>query len=98
MRRACQITPSDEDRTTLERWSRGRSTQVRLATRARVVLTAPGGKENKDLPTELNISRGAVASWRDCFAEASLAGISRDAPRDERPPKGRGASSARSSR
>ena len=48
MRRACQITLNDADRLILERWSRGRSTQARLVTRARVVLSAAEGKENKD--------------------------------------------------
>jgi transposase len=89
MRRACQITLSDEDRSTLERWSRGRSTQARLVTRARVVLAAAEGRENQDIAAELNISRGAVARWRDRFAAAGVAGITKDAPRGGRPPKER---------
>jgi hypothetical protein len=44
MRRACQISLSDADRMILERWSRGRSLQARLVTRARVVLAAAGEK------------------------------------------------------
>jgi transposase len=89
MRRACQITLSDEDRTTLERWSRGRSTPARLVTRARVVLAAAEGKENKEIAAALKITRGAVARWRDRFAVAGVAGIKRDAPRGGRPPKER---------
>jgi transposase len=89
MRRACPITLSDEDRTTLERWSRGRRTQARLVTRARVVLAAAEGRENKDIAVGLNISRGAVARWRVRFAGAGIAGIGKDAPRGGRPPKGR---------
>src|ERR1051325_1993449 len=89
MRRACQITLSDDDRTTLERWSRGRSTQARLVARARVVLAAAEGKENKDIAAELNISRGAVARWRDRFAASGIAGIEKDAPCGGRPPKER---------
>jgi transposase len=89
MRRACQITLSDVDRTTLERWSRGRSTQARLVTRARIVLAAAEGMENKDIAAELNISRGAVARWRDRFDAAGVAGIKKDAPRGGRPPKER---------
>ena len=89
MRRACKVTVSDEDRLTLERWSRGRSTQIRLVTRARVVLAAAEGKENKEIAAELNISRGAVARWRDRFAASGVAGINKDAPRGRRPPKGR---------
>src|SRR3954471_6274019 len=89
MRRACQITLSDADRITLERWSRARSTQARLVTRARVVLAAAEGKENKDIAADLEISRGAVARWRDRFAERGVAGLEKDAPRGGRPPKER---------
>src|SRR6516225_4038935 len=89
MRRACQITLNDADRTILERWSRGRSTPARLVTRARVVLAAAAGKENKDIAVELHISRGAVARWRDRFAAAGIAGLEKDAPRGGRPPKAR---------
>src|SRR5215470_11983593 len=89
MRRACQITLTDEDRATLERWSRGRSTQARLVTRARIVLAAARGQENKDIATELGVSRGAVARWRDRFDAAGVAGIKKAAPRGGRPPKER---------
>jgi transposase len=89
MRRACKITLSDADRMTLERWSRGRCTQARLVTRARVVLSAAEGKENKDIAAELKISRGAVARWRDRFDELGVAGLEKDAPRGGRPPKAR---------
>jgi Winged helix-turn helix len=85
MRRACQITLNDADRLILERWSRGRSTQARLVTRARVVLSAAEGKENKDIAVELHISRGAVARWRDRLAKAGVAGLEKDAPRGGRP-------------
>jgi transposase len=86
MRRACPITLTDEDRTTLERWSRGRSTEARLVTRARVVLAAARGQENKDIAAELGLCRGGVARWRDRFAAAGVAGIKKDARRGGRPP------------
>src|SRR3954470_183143 len=89
MRRACQITVSDADRTILERWSRGRSTPTRLVTRARVVLAAAEGQENKDIASALKLSRGAVARWRDRFAELGVAGLEKDSPRGGRPPKAR---------
>jgi transposase len=89
MRSACQITLSDADRTILERWSRGRSTQARLVTRACVVLAAAEGKQNKDIAVELKIARGTVARWRDRFAESGIAGLEKDAPRGGRPPKAR---------
>lgn len=87
IRCAFQITLNGADRTILERWSRGRSTQARLVTRARVVLAAAEGKENKDVAVELHISRGAVARWRDRLATAGVAGLEKDAPRGGRPPK-----------
>jgi len=89
MRIACRITLSDADRTTLERWARGRSTQARLVARAKVVLAAAAGKENKDIAADLRISRGAVARWRIRFAEVGVAGLEKDAPRGGRPPKAR---------
>jgi transposase len=41
------------------------------------------------MAAELNISRGAVARWRDRFAASGVAGIQKDAPRGGRPPKER---------
>ncbi len=89
MRRAREITLHDADRTILERWSRGRSAPARLVTRARIVLAAAEGKENKDIAAELKITRGAVARWRDRFAELGVAALEKDAPRGGRPPKAR---------
>jgi transposase len=89
MRRACEINLSDEDRSTLERWSRSRSTEARLVERARIVLLAADGRENKDIAAELGITRATVARWRGRFAVAGVAGIQKDAPRGGRPPKTR---------
>ena len=89
MRRACEITLTDEDRTILERWSRSRSTEARLVERARIVLLAAEGRENKDIAAELGITRATVARWRDRFAARGIAGIQKDAPRGGRPPKTR---------
>ena len=89
MRIACEISLSEADRTTLERWARGRSTEARLVTRAKIVLAAAAGKENKDIAADLQISRGAVARWRIRFAELGIAGLQKDAPRGGRPPKAR---------
>src|SRR6187402_667630 len=89
MRRACVIAPTDEDRAVLERWSRGRSTEARLVERARIVLLAADGRENKDIAAELGITRSTVARWRDRFAAGGIAGIEKDAPRGGRPPRTR---------
>jgi transposase len=60
-----------------------------MVTRARVVLSAAEGKENKDIAAELKISRGAVARCRDRFDALGVVGLEKDAPRGGRPPKAR---------
>jgi transposase len=89
MRRACVISLTDEDRSTLERWSRGRSTEARIVERARIVLLAAEGRENRDIASELEVTRATVGRWRDRFAARGVAGIEKDAPRGGRPPKAR---------
>jgi len=89
MRRACEITLTEDVRRTLERLSRSRSTEARLVERARIVLLAAQGRGNKDIASELDITRATVARWRDRFAARGLAGIEKDAPRGGRPPKSR---------
>ena len=89
MRRACVITLTEDDKATLERWSRTRSTEARLVERARIVLLAAAGRENKDIAVELGITRATVGRWRNRFAERGIPGIAKDAPRGGRPPKTR---------
>jgi transposase len=89
MRRACAITLTDEDRATLERWSRSRSLEARLVERSRIVLLAAERRENKDIAAELGITRATVGRWRRRFADRGIAGIEKDSPRGGRPPKAR---------
>jgi len=89
MRIACAITLTDKDRAILERWSRSRSTEARLVERARIVLLAAEGWENKDIAVELGVTRATVGRWRDRFAARGMVGIEKDAPRGGRPPKTR---------
>ena len=89
MRRASVITLTEDVRATLERWSRRRSSEARLVERARIVLLAAAGRENKDIALELGITRATVGRWRNRFAARGLAGIEKDAPRGGRPPRPR---------
>jgi transposase len=95
VRVAPPITLSDEDKAVLERWSRGRSTPARLVLRAKIVLAAAQGKQNKVIAAELNTNRPLVGKWRSRFAAKGLAGIEKDAPRGGRPPTARQAMAAK---
>ena len=64
MRVACQITLTDDERETLRRWSRGRRTPARLVTRAKIVLLAAEGMQNKDIAAEVGTDRLSVSRWR----------------------------------
>ena len=86
MRVAPQIILHDTERKILQRWSRGRSTPARLVLRAKIVLRATKGEQNKAIASELGIDRSIVGRWRCRFAEHGLAGIEKDAPRGGRKP------------
>jgi len=89
MRRACEIRLTVEDKATLERWSRSRSTEARLVERSRIILLAADGLENKGIAAEVGVTRATVSRWRNRFAERGIPGIEKDAPRGGRPPKTR---------
>jgi transposase len=95
MRVAPQIVLTDEDRGTLERWSRGRCTPARLVLRARIVLAAARGLDNQTIAVELKTNRPLVGKWRTRFASQGIAGIEKDAPRGGRPAKTREALAVR---
>ena len=86
MRVAPQITLGDKEREILQRWSHGRSTPARLVLRAKIVLRATKGKQNKDIASELGVDRSIVGRWRSRFAQHGPAGIEKDAPRGGRKP------------
>lgn len=89
MKSARQITLTDEERTTLVRWSRGRRTPSRLVLRAKIVLLAANGILNKDIARKLKTAPKTVSLWRTRFADQRLAGIEKDAPRGGRHAKSR---------
>lgn len=86
MRRACKIVLTEEERAKLERLVRSRRTEVRVVMRAKIVLAAAQGKENKAIAKEMGTTRVTVGLWRSRFAEKRLPGIMKDAPRGGRPP------------
>jgi transposase len=95
LRIAPAIKLTEEDRITLNRWSRGRSTPARLVLRARIVLRAAEGIANNIIADELDTDRLLVGLWRRRFVERGLAGIEKDAPRGGRKPTARNALAAK---
>ncbi len=81
MRVAPEIVLSDEERGELARLVRSKLTSVRLAQRARIVLLAADGIQNKDIAEQLGVGRVQVSRWRERYAQSRLAGIERDLPR-----------------
>ena len=89
MKSARRITLTNEERTTLERWSRGRRTPARLVLRGKIVLRAAQGMMNREIAQKLKTAPKTVSLWRTRFAEGRLAGIEKDAPRGGRRAKTR---------
>jgi transposase len=89
MRVAVKIKLKEEERATLTRWSRGRSTPARQVLRAKIVLMAADGKKNKEIMAALKTDAQTVKRWRNRFAERGLNGLIKDAPRGGRKPAAR---------
>jgi transposase len=68
----------------LERLSRSRSGEVRMAERARIVLACLHGKRNDEVASEMGLRPNTVGQWRRRFAQSGIAGL-RDAPRSGKP-------------
>ena len=61
---AVTISLSDDERAELEALSRRRKTSQGLARRARIVLAAAEGLENKEIAVRLEASADTVGKWR----------------------------------
>lgn len=81
MRIAPSITLNEEEKKTLVKWSRGRSTPAHLVQRATIVLMAAQGMQSKDIANELEVMRRTVSRWRTGFAEDGLSALEKDLPR-----------------
>jgi len=86
MRIAPPIRLTPEQQEALQQCARARSLSVRLVERARIVLLAAAGKQDKDVAAELGISAQKVARWRKRFLALGMAGLEKDAPRPGRTP------------
>ena len=89
MRIAPAIQLAEDVRATLESWSRGRSNPARLVARAKIVLLAAEGLENKTIAERVKTTKPTVGHCRGQFARFGIAGIAKDAARPGRPKKDR---------
>src|ERR1019366_1303217 len=87
MRIAPAIRLSSEERTVLESQARSRSLPVRVVERARIVLFAASGQQDKEIAAVMAITPKKGARWRKRFLALGVAGLERDAPRPGRKPK-----------
>ena len=78
MRRAVAIKLTRDERATLTKWARRRTASLDLVSRAKMILLAARGRENRAIAEELGVHRVTVAKWRNRFAAERLAGIDRD--------------------
>ena len=81
---AVTISLSDDERAELEALSRRRKTSQGLARRARIVLAAAEGLENKEIAVRLEASADTVGKWRRRYAAEGLDGLY-DEPRPGAP-------------
>ena len=85
MRVARPIVLDPEQRRLLEQQSRARSLPARLVERARIVLRAADGCQDKAIAAELGIMPEKAARWRNRFLSGGILALQKDAPRPGRP-------------
>ena len=83
-RPTAEVTLTEEERDTLERWARRQTSAQALALRCKIVLGAAAGELNKDIAARLGCHPTTVGKWRTRFAEARLDGL-HDEPRPGKP-------------
>src|SRR3954452_16018169 len=79
-----QLVLGDEDRATLEYWTRCSTVPAGHRERARIVLAIAEGAGTSATARSVGVSRPTVIKWRDRFAAAGLNGLD-DHPRAGRP-------------
>jgi transposase len=80
-----QLTKDEKGILTI--WARGRRTAARQMQRAKIVLLAAEGHQNKTIAEQLNISRPTVQLWRQRFLALRLPGLEKDASRSGAKPR-----------
>jgi transposase len=84
MRTAPPVELNSEQRSALERLARQRSAPARVVERARIVLLAAEGLENKQIARRMGVTPEKAARWRDRFLAGGIVALEKDAPRPGR--------------
>jgi len=87
MRIAQSVQLTKDEKGILTIWARGRRTPARQMQRAKIVLLAAEGHQNKTIAAQLNISRPTVQLWRQRFLALRLPGLEKDASRSGAKPR-----------
>lgn len=83
-RKSVTVCLSDEERKTLEAWSRQGKAEHRLVERSRIILLAHKGRTNQQIALELQTRTARVSKWRQRFGTDRLLGLG-DAARSGKP-------------
>jgi transposase len=75
-----ELALSDDERATLQRWARRRTSSQALALRCRIVLACAQGHSNQAVADRVGISKPTVTKWRSRFVSRRLEGLA-DEPR-----------------
>jgi len=89
MRKAKAINLTAEQKQELERLSRSKRSEIRVAQRARIILLAAEGRRNDEIGQVLGIDRRTVGTWRGRYLQSGVEGILHDLPRGGRKPLAR---------
>jgi len=81
-----KITMSEEQRVTLENWTRKGKTERRLSERARIILLSASGEGRAVIAKNLDITPRVVTKWRKRFVAHGTDGLF-DLPRSGKPSK-----------
>lgn len=86
MRVARPVVLSPEQRETLEARARARKAPARSVERARIVLLAGMGLQDRQIAAQLKITPEKAARWRNRFLDGGFTALDKDAPRPGRTP------------
>jgi transposase len=84
MRVAPSVILTDEQKRRLTLVAQSKTASVRFATRARMVLLAGEGLQDKQIAERVGMQRQSVALWRTRFLTLGIDGLAKDAPRGGR--------------